>query len=570
MANYGSGTYTLYGALYPVTATVDTDAIVTFDLCGVGTFNISSNSGSTVTVNADFSVLDCLNFDTKGGTISLGSVSGSLDQINVIIDGGGTFNAGGSTIGCLNDVDITYCSGGGTFIVDTINPNGHCKVGYGFGDKTTLEFSNFNNSSDVIDNPWLTFGGLKNYVICDSGRHQTVTFNDQAGWFVFEVEGNNLQTGTFTTLTGGPLKVSADGVGGTDISVCFLAGTQIATPRGEVPVESLGAGALVSIWLKGGIVTREVTWAGSRNVTLPANAGDDMFPVRIRAGAFADGIPRRDLLVTPEHCIFTEDRLIPARMLVNGGSIVIAREITSYSYYHLELERHGILLANGLTAESYLDTGNRGNFANAAATSLRPDFTMAPFHSNWAEHAAAPLAVDRATVEPIWQRLLQRATAIGLAAGQTQLTLTDDPELCLTMDNGQVIRPSAVLDDRIYRFMIPGGAAGLRLLSRAARPSDVAGPFVDDRRRLGVLVGAIQLGSHGKMVPFQSHLAQAKLRGWHQPEASSAARWTDGDAALPLDLSALRGMPVRIEVEVLNAGPYPAGPLPGDRSRRAA
>jgi hypothetical protein len=150
------------------------------------------------------------------------------------------------------------------------------------------------------------------------------------------------------------------------------------------------------------------------------------------------------------------------------------------------------------------------------------------------------------------------------------VTLTDDPALCMATDNGEVIRPSAVLDDRIYRFVIPGGAAGLRLVSRAARPSEVAGPYVDDRRRLGVLVGAIQFGGHGKLAPLEAHLAAGTLRGWHAPEAAGAARWTDGDAALPLDLSDLRGMPVRIEVEILNAGPYPADAMPGDQSRRAA
>ena len=119
----------------------------------------------------------------------------------------------------------------------------------------------------------------------------------------------------------------------------------------------------------------------------------EAFPVRIRAGAFADGSPTRDLLVTHEHCILTEAGLIPVRMLVNGGSILVDRAIPRYDFFHVELAAHGILLAEGLATESYLDTGNRGLFGGGGA-GVRRDPVM-----------AAPLAVARALVEPVWRRL---------------------------------------------------------------------------------------------------------------------------------------------------------------------
>ena len=66
--------------------------------------------------------------------------------------------------------------------------------------------------------------------------------------------------------------------------------------------------------------------------------------------------------VSPEHCLIIDGLCVRAKLLVNGGSIVSERDRTHVTYYHVELERHGILLAENTPAESYLDTGNRSMF----------------------------------------------------------------------------------------------------------------------------------------------------------------------------------------------------------------
>jgi hypothetical protein len=88
-------------------------------------------------------------------------------------------------------------------------------------------------------------------------------------------------------------------------------------------------------------------------------------PVRILAGAFASERPRRDLLLSPDHAVFADGALIPAKLLVNGVTIVHDTRRREVTYFHVECAAHEILLAEGLEVESYLDTGNRAMFDSA-------------------------------------------------------------------------------------------------------------------------------------------------------------------------------------------------------------
>ena len=108
--------------------------------------------------------------------------------------------------------------------------------------------------------------------------------------------------------------------------------------------------------------------------------------------------------------------LICARQLVNGTTIRQERDWTAVDYYHVELDEHAILLAEGLPAESYLDTGNRGFFANSGAPLvLHPDLTDETDYPTREAGSCAPFVSDEASVQPVWQRLADRAAAIGRA-----------------------------------------------------------------------------------------------------------------------------------------------------------
>jgi hypothetical protein len=147
----------------------------------------------------------------------------------------------------------------------------------------------------------------------------------------------------------------------TDVT-CFAAGTRIATPAGNIPVEQLKIGELVRTLNAG---DRPVKWIGWRKYDGRMIQGNKAaLPVCIRQDAIADGVPARDLLVSPGHAIAIDQLLVHASRLVNGVSVVQLGEVESVTYYHIELESHAILLAENCPAESFCDEHFRQQFAN--------------------------------------------------------------------------------------------------------------------------------------------------------------------------------------------------------------
>lgn len=134
--------------------------------------------------------------------------------------------------------------------------------------------------------------------------------------------------------------------------LCFAAGTRIAVPGGTALVETLQAGDLV-LTLSGQALP--VRWLGVQTIATRFADPVRVLPVRIRAGALADGLPVRDLIVSPGHALLIDGVLIQAGALIGGTSIVRDTvEAGVFCYYHVELDTHEILLAEGVAAESFL------------------------------------------------------------------------------------------------------------------------------------------------------------------------------------------------------------------------
>ena len=345
----------------------------------------------------------------------------------------------------------------------------------------------------------------------------------------------------------------ADGAGGTDLFLdtapCYAAGTHILTATGERMVETLMKGDIVLTLSGGELVPQPVKWIGRRRIDLTAHPRPEtVAPVRIRRGAFADNMPHSDLLVSPDHAIFVDGKLICARQLVNGTTIRQEQGLTSLEYFHVELDAHAILLAEGLPAESYLNTGNHGFFINSGEPLvLHPDLTQETDYPAREAGSCAPFVWDEASVLPVWQRLAERAAALGQPA--PRLETTADPELRIVA-KGRTVRP-LYGENGLYIFALPKDATEVRLVSRAGSPSD-ARPWLDDRRCLGVNVERIMLrgATEVREVPVDH---PSLSQGWHVVERDGATlrRWTSGDAVLPLPV--LSG-PTMLEIRAGNGG----------------
>jgi len=320
----------------------------------------------------------------------------------------------------------------------------------------------------------------------------------------------------------------------TETVCCFTAGTLIETRTGARPVELIGVGD--TVWAYG----REapVQWVGSRRIRVAEVADPDMvLPIRIRRDAMAIGQPSRDLVVSPDHAIWIDGKLIPARLLLNGRTIV-QEHCEEVEYFHLALDRHDLLLAEGLQVESYLDVA--AALATGATVSLLHPLVIGqpPALAAYDTHGYAPLTIEASLVRPVWDALADRAGIMVPANDRTAArSLADDDLAPLAVRvNGQMLRMDVIGQDgpaTIYGCTLPMGAQELVLVSEAASPWSMC-PWLDDRRRLGVAVTAMRALCDGAAtaIPLDS---AACGDGWHALEAIAVPqRWTDGAATLRL------------------------------------
>ena len=111
---------------------------------------------------------------------------------------------------------------------------------------------------------------------------------------------------------------------------------------------------------------RPVKWIGRRSYGGRFIMGrKDILPVCFKAGSLGDGLPRRDLFISPHHAMYLEGVLIEARDLVNGVSIMQAEQVEEVEYFHIELDSHDVIIAEGTPSETFLDDDSRAMFHNA-------------------------------------------------------------------------------------------------------------------------------------------------------------------------------------------------------------
>ena len=209
---------------------------------------------------------------------------------------------------------------------------------------------------------------------------------------------------------------------GTKIASKFLSGTQIQSEDSEIAVENLKAGDLV-LTNSGQYVP--VQWIGhfSRKIdNIEDEGGDESYPVRIRKDAFADNQPKRDLYVSQLHSLWVDGILVPAIDLVNDLTITIEPR-SEVTYYHIELNAHSIIYADGMTAETYLDDNNRESFVTDTGpvndvTTLHPTMPSLNSAEIWQKKGYAIPVRSGPELDKVRANLIARAEAVLKASSQ--------------------------------------------------------------------------------------------------------------------------------------------------------
>ena len=139
-------------------------------------------------------------------------------------------------------------------------------------------------------------------------------------------------------------------------SSCFLKGTKISTPSGNRLVQELQIGDEVQT-LAG---RKTIKWIGYNKFTKEEGRAwqDSVMPIRVGRFAIDDQTPYRDLYLSPLHCVFLNEALIPVMYLVNEASIAqgTPSEMSAIEYYHIEFDTHEVIYAEGALVESFMTT----------------------------------------------------------------------------------------------------------------------------------------------------------------------------------------------------------------------
>jgi len=485
--------------------------------------NLAIGSGGTLQIGPDASLSAVTLTMTAGtildaGTLALGTL---LSGGGIVSLAGGTISAAGFTVGgsstlsgfgilaptgSIANKGTIIAAGGSLLLGGDVSNTGAVIIGAG----ATLDAVHTLNGAVafsgtgaelVVNDP-----GVFTAVVSSFAGHDVIDLVGVAPSLVTD-GGGTVTIGTGTNAVGGfdlnmaggqpAVSIVSDGAGGALITLgdempCFARGTRLLTPTGYRPVQALAPGDTL-ITLRG--ARRQIRWIGRRTVDFATPRARGALPVLIMPGAFGRGQPARPLRLSPLHAVFWDGVLVPALHLVNGATILREPMAAAVTYFHVEMDRHDVVLAEGLPCETYLDTGNRSTLYDEAG-----------IRSPCAK-ACAALVTSGPRLAAIRRQLHGRVLQAGF-------TLTYQPVLRAVAGEHtslpEIIRQG---QRRIARLGLPRAARKVTLLSRCASPADTD-PDSEDRRDLALCLGRAQTGG-GQPTLGQGWLPRAPQDNGH-------------------------------------------------------
>ena len=298
---------------------------------GIGADTVHAGGGNdSVDGGADN---DSLLGDAGNDTMQGGSGNDTLDGgagIDLLFGGTGsdqfTVGRGDSATGG-SDQDVftlaTLPGGSGSFTID-----GNTEAG------TTSDFDR------------IVLGSGLQFVL--GSRVSTIDADGDSTSGSFRVtDGTNTYTVNFTEIE--------------ELPVCFVRGSLIETMDGPVAIEKLRAGDMIRTRDNG---YKAISWIGSRVfLNDRSETLQRISPIRIRAGALGQGLPARDLYLSPQHRVLVRSRiaermfgqdevLVAVKHLLALEGVDAVEDFGEVEYFHILFDQHEIVYADGLEAES--------------------------------------------------------------------------------------------------------------------------------------------------------------------------------------------------------------------------
>ncbi len=342
-----NGTLSGLGTNFTNFGSVTVDSGASWDLTGSNTLA----AGSTLT-NAGTLTLSGATLSDAGGLVNNGKVVLDPSTFNVAsLTGTGTVTIdAGSTLAVQGAIssgqDIVFGGTGGVFDITAPSQFGGTITSFVAGD--TIDLTSTKDNGGHADMDYST----NVLTVTDNGNTYTLQF-DQSENFAgdyFHLTPDNSGNGPGTDIT-------------ENTTPCYCRGTLIRTRAGEVPVENLAIGNKVmtmsgasgrSNGSGGAAIAGVSSWAAKKSCRSASRRARSTTMCRNATCGF-----RRN------HAMYLDGVLIEAKDLVNGVSIVQAERVDKVEYFHIELETHDVIIAEGALSESFIDDDSRFMFHNA-------------------------------------------------------------------------------------------------------------------------------------------------------------------------------------------------------------